>query len=546
MSRPITAQQLVHTNLMPEYSPTGTRGWQVACASPGLSPEDAEAIKTHVARSLPEGMTESRWQYFCLKDGRPVVARTARFITDGKISDPRGSPQIAHALVLSVEDFEEIECHPLSVLLGFGSLFLRSSQAMVERFGLRAGVIPPVQVECADLAEPEQAATWREWFCLACLAAEGTPEAGASPSSLLLHGEPAGIKSWIQLTLDSVPPSLRRHCTFDTMVSLRTIRPGDFWAVGTATRDASPSYRTVDAGRRILQPVTPCRTFGASLYGRWLEQKSAEDDGTPVPIFPVLRQVQTAAACLSSRTPLPESCEIDPDIWEPLKALAADSVLRDFGARVTGLTTPEIADCFADWALGPAEGAKQVELALRLLGDPQELCGAFFEWLHGRRPRLDLAVFQKLHQFARESGHPDLVLLTQLWLPAKKRPSLEAALKHASAEGYRRILELCPDEFPLEDLIAPQFGSALLERLSTLELSDKEIVQWVGELAGQGYEGPFDPLLERLAELPEKSLQRLPPAVFCSTPELEKRRLLRQASHQPSLRPLWKRVLGRD
>jgi hypothetical protein len=508
MSPPVAADQLLYTNVAARYSPAGRRGYQTVCASPGLSAEDRRAVEQQVG-GMPEvecGVV--RWQWFALADGRRVLSRSEYFPADAEVSDPRGA-FLVHALVVSSAGFQALDGDPARLMDVFP--FLRSARAMVDRFGTTAGQAPRETITPTRAAPEPDRWDGPELLALARLAA-GAPALGKAGRSVLIRGAPPHVLRAVRLALRLAPRAAREHCSFDTLVTLPSCRPGQFWAVGAAPGRSDPDgFIPLDADAGRVPPTGGApSSFENSTYARWLIAELGR--GKPAQLQACLERapaVQRLADALDCNEPLPPGALPDRECCLAVEAVAGTQVRARLIDCLRAVTTPEVGRVLADWLLGQLPPGESLPLALIHARVPAEVADRAFRWMVQARPVLAEPACRRLQELARAADHAGLALLAALWSGTPDPHSRDAALAAISADEFRDVLSLCPERIPATQLVTVNHASLLLDRLAQVTTPDRELRDCLIVLLRTGHRGPFTVLLPRLAALDRRSLRRL-------------------------------------
>src|SRR5262249_26090845 len=138
----------------------------------------------------------------------------------------RGGLFLVHGLVVEAEAFARTGNNPFTFL--DADCFVESPAGMVQRFGIRPGVAPPVTVTVGPISETD-AETWEtgELDRLHALASRAE-EMRSLQKYVALRGSPPDVLAVLRSVFSRLGTDQRRACTFDTL-SDAPHHQGDFW-----------------------------------------------------------------------------------------------------------------------------------------------------------------------------------------------------------------------------------------------------------------------------------------------------------------------------
>jgi hypothetical protein len=340
--------QLLYTSIERDLAPTRREGFQtVVYTKPALSKSDIIEIEERLYYPLDLGSTEPKYLFFMIASGRAVtirivpVADTDRFGRSGNF--------LAHAVVCSESEFEAVEYNPFYVLRSFS--FADSLDDIVKRGDIASGYI-----EAASIVQPAPRQTPADILVSggrdADLSADamrvfleealpGRNSTAVRPGLLLVGGSNAVCRT-LEKIFAILPRPVRRHCSFDTMMTARTVQRWPYWASGIPEADSAPCGPAVfDTGSCKFRDAP--QSLSSSPFAGWLRHSFR--NGAPLPDPYDINAAFTLGEVLSGR----DYTETDIDnltdetcAWfmssygKELKGLVHERLKQQLGPRLAG------------------------------------------------------------------------------------------------------------------------------------------------------------------------------------------------------------------
>jgi len=477
----LVADQLIYTRVEPAYSPKRKGGYQTVYRPENLADTQVAAIEKRVQCFFGDRFGMSRLQSFPLDDDRWVISHTCVIPSEREIVDKTGRTGafLAHCLILSRTAFRQMGVDPFVVIDAFH--FLDDAEAMVEEFGTGGGNAPEITLSLAPKT-PTMTLAYSEEATKTLLNEVAQAETTLNKAqSLLLIGEPDTIIDTLRVAIAFAPDAdTRLHCSFDSHIDRCSVRPGDYWAVGTTRRYGTQrGFIPVDTiTGKIERDISDTSSARHVLYLRWIDQAlSRHSTATVLDWMPSVR-------------PLCDALEGRGD-WD--SSSGEDAAIEDFfGELGREIVTTRLETGLNPW-LGPRMRRKLIEylsgerctirLLLRLAMNPltpnRELAERLCELLSRDPPRLPWTEWRKIRKFARHAEHW-LLLHRSATLPSTTdKMARDQALAQMDEVAFTDALGLLGRPVAAVDFVAQRHLSRLLAELDITTLSGEGYFQLV-------------------------------------------------------------------
>lgn len=502
---PITAAQLLYTNVEKDRSPHQRSGFQTLFYSRSrLSEAEVDAIEPRLfyapgAGNPPKGL------FFPLGPDRLVLARIVALADTDAFG--RKGRYLAHALVFDRIDWIAQGLNPIALLQGLP--FLLTVEQALAAGDRTSGDIPPLTLTLDTTRAPREpwpvAALQR--LTLHALRAEAM---AGERQALALIGPPAEVEQALAEMLVAVPAALNPACSFDSFFHQGNFVATPFWAVGLPETPPPGRFIRVDVAQRVLldhdAPPVPRTAFECWAMARLQD---------PEPGIEHEREA-AYALCRWLEGTLPVTA-LPVDVPERVLAAVFRAAPAQAERRVHEHLTHALPAALADlvWAdVRPQRTDRERYAELRRGFAPPVLA----EWLWtrltppGATPPAP-AVRRALAEWLRDHPHPRLGLLALMW--EGQWPALQAELTRLEPAAYEALLSplLRAGGAPPLRLLLPGRGEPfvrgwLAERFAA-PLSLPELVGALLEQQEAAALAPLAPLLKALHPREQRALEQL-------------------------------------
>lgn len=499
---PITAAQLLYTNVEKDRSPRKLSGFQTLFYSQSrLSEAEVDAIEPRLFYAPGTG-NPPKSLFFPLGPDRLVLARIVP-LPDTDAFGRKGR-YLAHALVFDRRDWIAEGLDPIALLQGLP--FLTTVEQALAAGDRASGDIPPLTLTPAATSAPP-----RPWpvaalqhLTLHALRAEAMV---GERQALALIGPPAEVEQVLAEVLMAVPAALRPACSFDSFFHEGNLVATPFWAVGLPEAPPPGRFIRVDVARRAFldhdAPPLPCTAFENWAVAR-LQDPEPGIEHERETAYSLCRWLEGTL----SITALPE--DVPERVLGAVFRAAPAQAERRVHERLTHTLPAVLADIV--WAdVQPHRTDRERYAELRQGFAPPVLA----EWLWTRLTRPGAkpppsTVQRALTEWLQNHPHQPLALLSLIW--NGQWPALQAELARLEPAAYEALLPLLlrVGGAPPLRLLLPERGEPfvrgwLAERFAApLSLPDL-----VGALLEQQEAAALTPLAPLLKELRPRELRAL-------------------------------------
>ncbi len=516
----ITAEQLIFTRVEADYSPMRRGGYQTVIHPAALGVDQVKAIEKRVQCFSSRSQGTVRYQSFPLGERYWVITSTTVIPSHTEIIDrtARAGAFLAHCLILDRSALMQIGGDPFPVIDGFR--FVEDAETLVELIKKGAGQVE-VQLHATGTPTPRFGNVETQWLVGEALRAEETV---ATKGSLILVGDSTDIMDTLRLIMATVgEANALMQCSFDSHIDRCTVRPGDYWAVGTTSHTSGPkSVALFDVTQgKILGGGTRGNFAQRSLYFQWLDRMLAGHDTASVLVYaPIIRQIESALNGQSEwPADFPQADVIKSFIAIEAKPAALERLDQCLAAWLDERLRARLLVVVAD-ALSPLESVK---LAGQSAGAERALAAVACDWVSHHRPGLTAREWRQLDAFGRA---------TQCWVLVYQAATLRAATWWRWVDQRPRdeaLAQMNSDMFDvalrlLEQPVAPAHFvtgvhlDRLLERIDPDQLSDRDFYCLVKRIFELGQGASLGKLARRVDRLSARWLCKLKRCVRPTAP----------------------------
>jgi hypothetical protein len=477
----LVADQLIYTRVEPAYSPKRKGGYQTVYRPDGLADAQVAEIEKRIQCFFGGRLGMSRLQSFPLDDNRWVISHTCVIPSDREIVDKTGRAGafLAHCLILSRTAFRQTDADPFVVIDAFP--FFDDAEAMVEELGMGGGNAPDITLSLAP-STPTTTMAYSEEATKRLLTEVAQAETTLSKAqSLFLIGEPDTIVDTLRMAVAFAPDTATRlHCSFDSHIDRCSVRPGDYWAVGTTRRYGTQrGFITVDTiTGKIEGDTSGASSARHDIYSRWIDQALRR------------HSLATVLEWAPSVRPLCQALE-ERGIWD--ESSGSDAAIEDFfGELGREIAKTRLKTGLKPW-LGPKVRRKLIDdlsgerctarlllrLALKPLTPNRELAERLCELISRDPPSLPWSEWRKMRKFARRAEHW-LLLHRSATLPATtNKRARDQALAQMDEAAFSDAVGLLGRPVAAVDFVAQRHLARLVQELDITTLHGEEYFQLV-------------------------------------------------------------------
>lgn len=416
----IQINHVIFSRVESQYSPKNESGFQVALSSKNISVEDVSAIEKRVkCFNYDMNMETIRYQFFWTPTKQAAIVKSTPVKGHTEIIDRYGRDGafIAHAILLSENDFSSIQNDPFSVFEGADKLFASTPEQ------LRSYVKKTLPPKSLDLNLRKNVIVHNhfsttEWGLLFDIGSNASEKFTKQNRSLFLksaHSEER--KNFLSAIIFLVESKDRIHCTFDTHVETCEPMSGDYWAIGGSSTNTS-DYVITDLSQIKFKILHQGIERKKTLYANWLTNQ-IQQIRNPLMLFEKIHSGQVLTLALTSGeqvSKLDADSEIIQTFWETnkkeldLRLKEAIDVHPDLQDLKTFL--PYIKKHFSDHFL--IKTIAQGSISSKNLA----LC--LFSWLIERNPKT--SKWKNILKFGITSNHLGIQLLASSRLHRARAP----------------------------------------------------------------------------------------------------------------------------
>lgn len=500
-TRPAAAQFL-YTRLEADQSARGRAGFQtVGYTRAALSDDDLRELERRLGCGpSAQGPDGAKFVVFPLSGDRLVLARATPL--DDVDGAGRTGLFLAHALIVHADDLAGGE------LLAWreASCWLSGLAEALALAAETGGDLPPILLPAPPATDA--GAALAAWPPAArgelALLANRAGQAAEAQATVVFVGEPEAVRQAIAAALSTVPRRERRHCSFDTDFEDGNLAHLWYWAVGMASRPASPLLTVVDVAARTIESPQPLRA--ATAYEVWL--LDALRDGHP---GDAIETIAPLCRWLAGE----DVPGFDPragDVTETVRLLGLEPALAD--ARLRQSCVAVLGEALTDVVFGPYRQALRGDgLAQAVVAGPapqalaDELLRQYAAANYRARPAAEL---EGLSSFLAAHPNPALKLLMAGWNGSWKTLARQLdALNAAEFEWAVKVL-VGAKIATIERLVGTRRGRDLITLRSRQgPWRFDELAAVVGALCESGQHAVLTELLPALGLLRPREKARL-------------------------------------
>lgn len=437
--KPITAFQLIFTNVEADQSPRKRPGFQTLFYTrEGLSEAEVLEVEARLFY-VPKGEQSRKRLFFRTSGGKAVVAQIVPLA--GADQFGRTGRYFAHALIFSSEGFQQLKNNPFVVLDQFA--FWTTVEKALAEGDFTSGNIPPSELslspqepsllvdELVDSLEPSQ-------LRILLLLSAQAPRLLAERRAISFLGPTEKMYDLLKALFELIPPPLRVQCHFDTYFVEGTLSRLPYWAVGLpASQPRSPNLFPFDLEQRRFGYEIPCQPEGS--FERWLEWVC--EQGSPASLArdsePAYHLGEWFEGRLSDPQILPT---VEPNLLYNFADQNKDSLKDRLRVRLKQQTGNALGERLFSHVISwiDQHGGKALHSLLQDFGASQ-----LEEWVHqiyaDSTQQPDPAELHDLQQFALKYQLSRLQLQCLRW--AKEWKQLTEELRRASEDEFRGVAE---------------------------------------------------------------------------------------------------------
>lgn len=254
----LQVHHVIFTRVERAYSPRNSSGYQIVYQSPALGREVAQ-IETRLQCFETGRRGNERYQFFWTEKEQVVLTKSVSLLQPDPDVIDRGQREafLAHALVVSKEEFDSVHNYPFAIF------------EAAEQVGLFAEDVEQLVSYLREKAPAERLATpkrkladggyllggWQleDLWQLYRLGLQAPALSKQSQSLLLLAEDQNDIYVLLSLMLMLIPPAERGACTFDTCVDGCYPLAGTFWALGSSKGKNHPGLLPIRLSEQRLE-----------------------------------------------------------------------------------------------------------------------------------------------------------------------------------------------------------------------------------------------------------------------------------------------------
>jgi hypothetical protein len=505
----IQGMQLIFTRVEERYSPKRKSGFQVVYHSKGLSNEEVEALQLRVRCYQPRKEPQARFQFFRLPTGNFALAYSAPIESHAEINDVYKAPgmYLAHCLVFTPQEFARAGNNPFKIFDAYR--FVKMAVTMVDEFNQADFQEPACRVE-VDPWSPGALRGGESWWPCSpqwVSLVESAQTTLAKSNSLLLYGEEAGIHAALRAIFELAPLEARTACSFDTHIDGCSVKTGQYWAAGTASRQDQP-FIPIDVSGYQVSGFKPDHAKG-SLYQDWLRWATQADQPQRWKHLPTIHELCESFA--DQRWPVLESCA--PEACDTFYGIHKQQVLQTVDQVMIDATNNQLGPQLLNHGLNRDIPSKHLLAFAAAQSIPARyLTDLARSWLQKIAPEFSefgRGDWKKLQELAIEA--PDDILLFWAAVLGRSRKQHQDVLEKISADDYSKSLDMLNRGIEPVDFVTPRHIQTLMLKVQQLqfELNDDQFIDLILAVVEIDMTAHLERISRRVLQMDARGLKKL-------------------------------------
>jgi hypothetical protein len=492
----IRAKHIIYSRLEPAYSPKNDSGYQVAFSSPNLTPSSLDEVIRRVrCYDYQEDMGLKRYQFFTIPGNLVAIVLSTPIKAHKEIidKDERDGAFIAHAILLSSEDFQGIDNDPFAVFDGIAHIFATSVEQLRNYIKENS---PPDMLKLVSRNAIDTPYNWsmEQWVKVHDLGVSASETFTNSTRTLFLQSRMSqNIVHWIRTALFLIPPQTRLDCSFDTHVDGCQPQSGRYWVIG-GSHPSESGFVTLNLDQPNLDVVYQLVRVLETPYRNWL----AAAEKQKIPLTRVFEQIPSAhiiARALGEGTALPEIA-LNHDTAVAFYAAnkgrlnqqLKQALVKVLNEKISSQILPDL----TDYLSVPV----YVSVAAQEYITAEALAPIVFQWIVDRSPTIK--AWKDVLNFAQVAEHAPLQVLAsyqlQTWLaPVTNRLNNIDAIRRRAVQKLHQANDYKVSVKALMKVVSPRWlitketaesiarlcDSTILEKISDAEFAElvKDIIE---------------------------------------------------------------------
>jgi hypothetical protein len=416
----IQTSHVIFSRVEARYSSKNTSGYQVVYSSDDIVAEDVLAIERRVkCFNYARNMGVVRHQFFWTPSKKATVVRSVPVEGHPDIIDRDRRPGafVAHAIILSEDDFNKIYNDPFAVFEQAHEVFTSSPEQLKDYL---EGPAPPAIIDISNRKKLSPSTHLSLGVCesLFDLGSSAFETLRSQNTTLFLKTE--NLESRYDIfssVLFMVEAKDRIHCTFDTHVDTCEPKPGEYWAVGGLAVNTS-GFLVVDTAQPTIQEVKKKAVNQETLYGYWIRRQIRKAESTTA-LFDQVYSGQTIARAFA-KGEVPSGSEVSEDVLRSFWGANEKALDQKLKQAISDHLNGQIAEASLVYMRTelPVETLLTIIVSERIID--RDLAPYLFNWL--TMGNSDVSKWKDVLKFGLAVDHPGLLLLASNRLYRPRAP----------------------------------------------------------------------------------------------------------------------------
>jgi hypothetical protein len=506
----IRVDQLVFTRVEHNYSHQNKSGWQFAYNGTSLSVPALQTIEDRISCFQPADPSIVRHQFFVLNNDAAVLTHSVHIDPHPEITDRATRPGafIGHCLVLSKSEFAKVQYNPFVLFEELS--FITDPVSMVDTFGKAAGRIPTQSLFIRN----GMYTTGTDWVNRdieqLIAAAEVSSQFIKNNQVLLLIGKTERAYETLKLIFHLTREKTRLSCSFSTYIDNCVVKPGSYWAMGTAYRQGNPAV-VVNVDQNRIQTSSILALDTEDLYLDWLHQKIKDID-----ISQVIQQapmIQTIAQNFSGQGNTQIDI-IDESAFHSFQEVHQKRIQQAVQAVFAQEVSDDMADSLAHLAHQIWPDAVTTQTAAQATISPSMLADLIYQWLKQSQNQPKIQSFKdaqwvKFQKIAERGAHPHLLYLSAVCRKRVDSGMRDRILQQLDDDAYVDLLSFLMNPVPPAHFVNARHLDTFLRQEKLGTLANADLVAVIEAFVEQNCISHLDGLNKYIAVLDNKHLAQV-------------------------------------
>lgn len=509
----VKAEHFIYTRLRASYSTNQASGYQLACRSSGLEPDEAQAIIKLIGGYNCSSENHRRY-LFTIHNDKAIFAHSCLIKNKDIVHEGGSRAHLLHSLTIDAESFYNNSCNPFTILREYP--FVTTPEKVIESFDKKTGLAHAIDLENYSnkpiQLEKNYSPDILKKLCALSLNQEQLKEQQAS---LLIKEEPKNILYYLEIMAALLHPKHRLQCSvvLDDCVAescfthqKHTPEAGKFWLLGKLEPPTQNGFITLKVSPNSLKISEPQLTTSLSKnnpYYYWLANTQEDSIGT---LINLATNIQYATSINSSGE--------GQNGWEEISNEACNSFLkvhkRSLRKRLIEILSQQFSSQTAMEIATFAEKitAKKEFLKIATVEDAstQAIADLVLDWIIDNSRKIDKHDARDLLNYAKEVEDSRLLFLGTALGQRPSSNQRDKALSNISHSDYEKLLNLSVISVDPHHFIKHP-NQKLLFKVKTLEnITDEQMLSLFNAALTENIPHYLNDIAELVSNLSSKDI----------------------------------------